>query len=201
MENEKSKCADNSLRIKRLDTIYGRVLGLRNFEIQNLNTRNSFISAANIGLFAFAARQTDTSWLLALLGIFVSGLQIQMAAGAKYWQEVWEHKLADMERKLYQVYTDENKLNSSPSHKFDPFVHLFTPEKMDGYTNNETINSEFYERQEDEIYKIMKGKLQADCWVNSIILKKYSVSRTPIYLGMVMAGFWVLLLLKIILCK
>ena len=99
--------------------------------------------------------------------------------------------------KLYQIYVDENKLNPNP----DPFIHLFTPEKMDGYANNETINREFYKRQEDEIYKIMKGKLRADCWVNNIILKKHSVSRTPIYLGMVMAGFWMLLFFKIILCK
>ena len=200
MENQEPKyrTRENSDRIKRLDAIYGRVLELRNFEIQNLNTRNTFISAANIGLFAFSVGQeTDVLWLLALLGIFVSGLQIQMAAGAKYWQEVWEYKLADTERKLYQIYMDENK----PNLDSDPFIHLFTPEEMGNYANNETIDSKFYERQKDEIHEMMKGKLQADCWVNSIILKKYSVSRTPIYLGMVMAGFWVLLLFKIILCK
>ncbi len=198
-DDEKSKYAtrETSIRIKRLDAIYGRVLELRNFEIQNLNTRNTFISAVNIGLFAFSVgRETDVLWLT-LLGIAVSILQIQMAAGAKYWQDVWEHKLSDTERKLYQIYVDENKLNPNP----DPFIHLFTPERMDGYANNETINREFYKRQEDEIYKIMKGKLRADCWVNNIILKKHSVSRTPIYLGMVMAGFWMLLFFKIILCK
>lgn len=199
-DDEKSKYAtrETSIRIKRLDAIYGRVLELRNFEIQNLNTRNTFISAANLGLFAFAGQQTDASWLLALLGIFVSFLQILMAAGAKYWQEVWEHKLSDTERKLYQIYVDENKLNPNP----DPFIHLFTPEQMYNYANNETIDSQFYKFQRDETHEIMKSKLQTNGYFNNlikiVILFKFSVSRAPIYLGMGMMMAWLVLLFQAI---
>ena len=201
MEDQEPKNAYNSLRIKRLDAIYGRVLEVRNFEIQNLNTRNTFISAANIGFFAFAAKQTEASYLLIIFGFVVSFLQTQMAAGAKYWQEVWEHKLSDTERKLYQIYIDENKSNPTP----DPFIHLFTPENMDGYANNEVINDEFYERQRHEIREIMREKLQTNSlfnkFLNKIIFKKYSVSRTPIYLGVVMMVFWSFLFLKLLLCE
>lgn len=197
MEDQEPKNAHNSLRIKRLDAIYGRVLELRNFEIQNLNTRNTFISAANIGLFAFTVEHAEASCLLAILGFMVSFLQTQMAAGAKYWQEVWEHKLSDTERKLYQIYIEENKLNPDP----DPFIHLFTPENMIDYENNEIIDSKFYEQQNREVHEIMKRKLQTNSLIDKFILKKYSVSRTPIYLGIIMMFFWGFLFLKLFLCN
>ena len=54
---------------------------------------------------------------------------------------------------------------------------------MGNYANNETIDSKFYERQKDEIHEMMKGKLQADCWVNSIILKKILRKQNTYLLG------------------
>ena len=50
----KVRTRESSERIKRLDAIYGRVLELRNFEIQNLNTRNTFILAINLAFIVFS---------------------------------------------------------------------------------------------------------------------------------------------------
>lgn len=174
----KVRTRESSERIKRLDAIYGRVLELRNFEIQNLNTRNTFIWAVNTALFAYAAEQTVKNCLLPILGMIVSILQIGMAAGAKFWQEVWEIKLEEVETELYKVYQDENSNNPR-----DKFIHLFTVDRLSWDLDHE-----------QELKKLVRTKVDQGDFINRIVLEKFSVSKIPIWLGIVMLIFWFLFL-------
>lgn len=120
-------------QIKRMSKIYEKTLDLRNFEIQNLTTRNNFILAVNTALFTYASR--EKSIYILSLGIVISILQIRMAAGAKLWQEFWEDKLSEMELMLSSVYKGE-------VFKDDDFIHLFnTPSKNTSENNRVNIKN------------------------------------------------------------
>ena len=181
---------ETSRRISRLNAIYSTALELRNFEIQNLNTRNSFILTINVGLFAYAAGKDLI--VLPLFGIAVSLLQIHMAAGAKFWQEIWEMKLFAVERDLHQVYESENAGNEA----YDPFVHLFTPNPerlprpLDDYSPRE-----LHQAYEQELKQSLVERLGTASPANYLITRKFLVGRTPIYWGMLILTFWICLFL------
>jgi len=193
-DNSEGKNKENSKRIKRLDSIYERVLTLRNFEITNLNNRNTFMWAVNAALFTYVSNQRELNILLPMMGIVISILQVQMAAGAKFWQEAWEIKLNEVEHKLYQVYQDENKTLENN----DKFIHLFTTEEN---ADNAKLNIEHKSKSRIEKIKIevernlnKEGCLNEG--INKLILNKYSVSRVPIYLGIWTGFFWGVLLIS-----
>lgn len=175
-----------SYRINRMNSIFDTVLSLRNFEIQNLGARNSFILTVNVALFAYAINTNNKeSFLLPIFGFFVSCLQVHMAAGAKFWQEAWEIKLSQIERELYRVYKRENISNKS-----DPFIHLFT--------SLEKEKKEFqpHKSHEKEMRNLVIDKIGDNFIVPYLITRKFSVSRTPIYLGLCILCFWVILITK-----
>ncbi len=178
IKKSKVRTRESSERIKRLDAIYGKVLELRNFEIRNLNTRNTFIWAINTALFAYTANQEATNYLLPILGMTVSILQIGMAAGAKFWQEVWEIKLEEVEIELYKVYQDENSGNPK-----DKFIHLFTVDRLSWDLDHE-----------QELKKLVRTKVDQGDFINRIVSEKFSVSKIPIWLGIIMLIFWFLFL-------
>lgn len=180
---------ETSRRIKRLNAIYANVLELRNFETQNLNVRNSFILTINVGLFAYAAGKDLI--VLPLFGMAVSLLQIHMAAGAKFWQEAWEGKLFDVERELYKIYCEENRHHPNA----DPFIHLFTPDPAldNGIDLERGQAAELSYCQEMQMKRRVTNRMRKRSPVSWLISRKYSVSRTPIYLGILIAVFWALL--------
>lgn len=186
---------DTSRRIRRLNAIYANVLELRNFETQNLNVRNSFILTINVGLFAYAAGKDLL--VLPLFGMAVSLLQIHMAAGAKFWQEAWEGKLFDVERELYKIYREENRHHPDA----DPFVHLFTPDPaLDaGIDLKHGEAARLAHSQEIQMKRRVISHMHQRSPVSWLIARKYSVGRTPIYLGILIALFWALLFVQALL--
>lgn len=144
--------------------------------------------AVNAALFTYVSNQRELNILLPMMGIVISILQVQMAAGAKFWQEAWEIKLNEVEHKLYQVYQDENKTLENN----DQFIHLFTTNEN---ADNAKLNIENESKSRIEKIKIeVEKNLNKDgCsneGINKLILNKYSVSRVPIYLGIWTVFFW-----------
>lgn len=199
----KVRTRESSERIKRLDAIYARVLELRNFEIQNLNTRNTFILAINLALLAYVVDKKIDGILLPILGLIISLLQIGMAAGAKFWQEVWEIKLGEVERELYKVYQEENR--NSPQ---DNFIHLFSHEELEGdkvFSNilKQKVKNRLNQNQyRDNLNKncIIKVLNLRNKVLNFLVWQKFSVSRIPIYIGIIISISWIVLLVNVILC-
>lgn len=194
----KVRTRESSERIKRLDAIYGRVLELRNFEIQNLNTRNTFILAINLALLAYVVDKKIDGILLPFLGLIISLLQIGMAAGAKFWQEVWEIKLGEVERELYKVYQEENR--NSPQ---DNFIYLFSHEEL---WSNEIFSNILKQKVKNRLNQnqysnnlnkncIIKGFNLRNQVINCLVWQKFSVSRIPIYIGIIISILWIVLLL------
>jgi hypothetical protein len=107
------------------------------------------------------------SFMVCFTGLFVSVMQIGMASGAKFWQEYWEHMLS--------AYEAEVRLNP-PESKSPKLFH------DDSYLYEKTVRA--------RIHSHGFGGL-----ASKLILCRFSVSRIPIYVGIVLSIIWGLLFL------
>ncbi|WP_439294616.1 RipA family octameric membrane protein [Lonepinella sp. BR2882] len=168
---------NNENRVKELKRVYERCIETRNFEIQQLLHRNNFMLVFQAALFtAFSQLHSQSNkynMIIIILGLVVSCFQIEIAAGAKFWQEYWEAKLSDIERKL----------KSSLPYNDDEFIYLFS---IGGNTNND--------RNAQELVRERLDISRKNILVKFLIERKFSVSTIPIYMGMVCLVVWVIML-------
>lgn len=174
---------DGSARYKEL---LDKAIEIRNFEITQLHARNNFMLIAQAALVAgwvaVSKEGMSGSLLLPTCGAFLSIFQTQMAAGAKFWQVRWE-LAAKQAEELYLAALgtdDESK------------VHLFIEPKKGGNGDEARL----YESIEASLRNGEKGALvlQLDRCTNPMILRRYSVSRIPIYMSISFYVLWILLL-------
>lgn len=161
--------------ISALKSLFQISLEIRNFEINQLVQRNNFFMVFQGVLFAGVIQSSHTkpvvSFLVCLVGLIVSFYHVRMAAGAKFWQEYWEHALHSIENHLMK------KLHTSDC-KRTTTIQLF--------------------HEESHIYQDMvKSRLANHGFslINGLILKRYSVSRVPIYVAIAITLIWLLLTL------
>jgi hypothetical protein len=161
--------------IEAVKALFKITLETRNFEINQLVQRNNFFMIFQGVLFAGLIQSSHTkpvvSFLVCVTGLIVSLFHVRMAAGAKFWQEYWEESLLRIEGMLrHQIHTSalDRKL----------IVTLFH--------SDFTVHENF----------VKKRLSSRGCnWINSLILKRYSVSRIPIYVAISISIIWGLLAL------
>ena len=160
---------------KALKSLFRIALETRNFEITQLVQRNNFFMIFQGVLFAGLVQSSHTkpvvSFLVCLAGLFVSVYQVKMASGAKFWQEYWEAALHLIEQELLT-----HLANEMPGR--GKIFHLFHE------------NGARYK----EIVEKRLGPVGFDIstW---LVLQRYSVSRIPIYVAIVLSIIWLLLVL------
>ncbi|TIH06231.1 hypothetical protein [Pseudomonas leptonychotis] len=158
-----------------LSQLYKLCIETRNFEISQLINRNSFFMIFQgvllAGIIQSAGNIAIVSFVGCLCGLLVSLLQTGMACGAKYWQEYWETSTVLAEEEILKNVENDTERQA--------MYQLFSmsPEAM-----HEQVRKRLYERKSGFI-------------VSHLILKKYSASKIPIYVGMVFSITWFFLLL------
>lgn len=176
MCNQDSEIISNEAKISELKAVYKLAIETRNFEITQLINRNNFFMLFQgvllAAVFSNQAPKPIVEFIICFSGIFISGHQIKVAAGAKYWQEWWELKTSEIEDKLKETIGKDN------------FIPLFSLEK-----GEET--EKFKKKVRAKIEKPESKFLEID--FNNIIITKYSVSRVPVYTGFILMLTWIAL--------
>jgi hypothetical protein len=166
----------NQTKISELKAVYKLAIETRNFEITQLINRNNFFMLFQgvllAAVFSNQAPKPIVEFIICFSGIIISGHQIKVAAGAKYWQEWWELKTSEIEDELKKSIGNDN------------FIPLFSLD------NDETKS--FREKVVAKIESSQNKFLEND--YNKIIKTKFSVSRVPIYTGFVLMLTWIALL-------
>ena len=94
----------NEMKISELKAVYKLAIETRNFEITQLINRNNFFMLFQgvllAAVFSNQAPKPIVEFIICFSGIFISGHQMKVAAGAKYWQEWWELKTSEIEDEL-----------------------------------------------------------------------------------------------------
>lgn len=177
--------------------IFELCVELRNFEITQLVQRNNFFMIFQgvllAGICQSAAQIPIVSFMICLVGLFVSIYQVGMAAGAKYWQVHWEvntRKAESRMTKTIQIHGEIGDEIKKQGIEIDPvlasqlesrlfLIHLFQ--------DNSGASKE------------IKEELDGGKWkrriVNRLIMSKFSASRIPIYVGCFLAFSWFVLLM------
>jgi len=158
--------------LESLKSVYKICIETRNFEINQLIQRNNFFMLFQ-GVLLAAALQNQASkpyveLIVCLAGVFVSIYQLQMASGAKYWQEWWESRVDHYEGKLRELKQTESG-------------HFF----------------ELFATSTDDVYKEISGRLNKSrrfSLTNILILQSFAVGRAPIKVSLVLFVTWLLLL-------
>jgi len=171
-ENEKNLVAPTNSELESLKAVYKICIETRNFEINQLIQRNNFFMLFQ-GVLLAAALQNQASKpfvevIICIAGVFVSLYQLQMASGAKFWQEWWESRVDNYEGKLRGMKTRES------GHFFDLFA-----------------------TSSDDVYKEVSGRIRKSrrfSLTNALILQSFAVGRAPIKVSLVLLVTWSLLL-------
>ena len=167
--------------IEALKSLFKIALATRDFEITQLVQRNNFFMIFQGVLFAGVMQSAHTkplvSFLVCFVGLAVSLFQAGMASGAKFWQEYWEEALKEVEKKL--------------------LFRLCGPEAQRSY-----LLALFHDDR--EIYrKIVSRRLSGhkasfmsiSSW---LIMKQFSVSRIPIYVGLTLSIVWLFMIAAVV---
>ncbi|CAH7111717.1 conserved membrane hypothetical protein [Vibrio chagasii] len=167
--------------IEALKSLFKIALATRDFEITQLVQRNNFFMIFQGVLFAGVMQSSHTkplvSFLVCLVGLAVSLFQVGMASGAKFWQEYWEEALRQVEKKL--------------------LFRLCGPEAQRSY-----LLALFHDDKKT-YRKIVSRRLSShkanffsiSSW---LIMKQFSVSRIPIYVGLTLAVVWLLMISAVV---
>ncbi|MGP9436030.1 RipA family octameric membrane protein [Ewingella sp. AOP8-B2-18] len=163
--------------VKRL---YELTIKIRDFEITQLSQRNNFFMLFQGVIFAGLATllQNDASRIyapaLAVIGTIVSLLQIGISSGAKYWQEYWEEAVKDTEIELIRI-MELKKIKGARKKIYKIFSISMS--------------------EVDEKVKRRLSNSHSNCIIKALILKKFSVSRIPIWAGIFFLLTWVIYLI------
>lgn len=154
--------------------LYEQCIEIRNFEIGQLANRNNFLMIFQGVLFAGLVQSAGAfpivSFMACLTGVIVSWYQTQIAAGAKYWQEHWEHELKEAEVRLIKLLAEAG----------------------------ERTPVELFSKNPGQIKADVRSRLEAGTGsriIRVLILEKFSVSKVPIKLGLSLMAVWVTLLI------
>ena len=176
----------------------------REFEINQLTQRNNFFMIFQGVMIAGLVQSQGVaapiiSFLVCLVGVFVSLMQVGMAAGSKYWQIRWERAAKTTEIWLLASLRDERLVSSFLT---ADGIHLSNAEKARLLTINQSTA-----RQNDPLTfgdgDITKANMEdlgsghidpRRILENWLILRKFSVSRIPIWTGIALTTFWLALL-------
>jgi len=162
-----------------IKSIYRLCIDTRNFEINQLIQRNNFFMLFQGVLFAGVlqneASKPTVELVVCLIGVLVSYYQLQMASGAKFWQEWWEIQVEQYENKLKEYKSKESANQGSAD-----FHDLFTTSKSDV--------------QELVVKRLTKNGNRKSL-TDYLVLNSFSVSRAPIKVSLVLLSGWVLLTL------
>lgn len=159
--------------LQALKSLYNISIEIRNFEINQLIQRNNFFMLFQ-GVLLASALQTQASKpfveiIICFAGVMVSIYQLQMASGAKFWQEWWESRVEHFEKLLSDKTGSEGR-----------YFH------------------ELFDVSRDKVHETIKKRLSAHRgWSlsNALILGVFSVGRAPIKVSIVLIISWVLLLI------
>lgn len=166
--------SDNK-KIKAIKSLYKISIQTRNFEINQLIQRNNFFMLFQ-GVLLASILQAENSRpfiesVICATGFFISYYQMQMASGAKFWQEWWESRVERFEKLLCK------KIDGQED---DPkFQKLFTT-KSSKVKKNVACN-------------LSKGK---QSFTDRLILSNYSVGRAPMKVSIVLLLTWAVLFLS-----
>lgn len=201
------KLADNAVgsRAKGLELD----LHLREFEIAQLTQRNNFFMIFQGVLIAGLVQSQGTAaplitFSMSMLGVVTAGLQIGMAGGAKYWQSRWEASTRSSEIALVIELLKRKKQT------VQTFTHdssLLTKEEqaqIEDWNREHSGPEERITDDPDFIQSIVLADIRgsrkkrvrwiADWWVRKFaIAPKWSVSRIPIWIGVFILFFWVVI--------
>lgn len=183
----------------------------RELEIGQLTQRNNFFMIFQGVLFSGLIQSQGMAapiltFAACVVGFAVSIFQFRMACGAKYWQIRWEQAAKKMEIYLFEELDKDEDL----------LYQLFTSDgahlSQDETTRLEAINSKIANNDDkintesgfiDRIVKIDLFGVDSPKWWKYVlyptswfILRKYSVSRTPIHVAVLLAVIWGALLLN-----
>lgn len=171
-EDELPSIESSKKDIESLKSVYKICIETRNFEINQLIQRNNFFMLFQ-GVLLAAALQNQASkpyveFIICFAGVFVSLYQLQMASGAKFWQEWWESRVDHYEEKLRRLKKQESG-------------HFF----------------ELFAISADDVHKEVSGRLRKSrrfSLTNALILQSFAVGRAPIKVSLVLLITWLLLL-------
>ncbi|WP_165673475.1 RipA family octameric membrane protein [Metapseudomonas otitidis] len=157
--------------IVSLKAVYEVSIKARDFEISQLIQRNNFFMLFQ-GVLLASVMQAENSrpfveLVVCITGLLVSIYQIQMASGAKFWQEWWESRVEHFEDLL----CSKLKTETHEPHK----LFSVPPE-----TAKRTVTEKLSEKRSP--------------LTNQLILSSFSVGRAPIKVGIVLAFAWLVLL-------
>lgn len=158
--------------VSDLEALYVKATQLRDFEITQLVQRNNFFMIFQ-GVLLAGVLQSEGKVLfvtaaVCLLGAIISVAQYRMAAGAKYWQQRWESELIQTEAALKVHYGTSKK--------------IWLRDLFDGVDADSKVKFGF--KKHGWITRVT---------IDKIILDKPSVSRIPIYVGMILCAAWLVL--------
>ncbi len=180
-------------------------LQLRNFEIQQLSNRNTFFMIFQGVLFAgyiqsIGREASSIYFWIALVGLMMGIFQAATAAGAKFWQQRWEAALVRIElNKLEQCAAAGDSQDATMF-----FLHAESnlhPQDRERYRKASAAFDTSDSLTLDEGYiNALVGSSLSGGWangpVNWLIMRKFSVSRIPIYVGITMSIVWLMILLS-----
>lgn len=192
-----------------LGAAFELTLKQRDFEIAQLTQRNNFFMIFQGVIIAGLVQSGGTAapivnFCVCLLGVIVSIFQTGVAAGAKFWQMRWERAsrkveiwLLDelkVEPQVYQFFTSDTDFLTPPEENSLNAINV-TPQRANDPLN---MTAGFIKRGVNEDLALKDFKpWQIGRWpsfiVSRIIARKYSVSKLPIYVGMALTAFWLVL--------
>lgn len=159
-----------------LKSLYKIALETRNFEISQLVQRNNFFmifqGVAFAGLAQSAHSKPIVSFMLCLAGLLVSLYQTGMASGAKFWQEYWESTLSRIEKSMLS--------------------HIVRSD------NERRLLLSLFHDDHARYGQIVENKLRCKgtSFTGKLIMKRYSVSKIPILVGVSLSCIWFVLLIS-----
>ncbi|MFJ3048262.1 hypothetical protein ACIPEN_20710 [Herbaspirillum chlorophenolicum] len=203
-ESEVKELADEYEFAEALKSATGNIsaafeltLRQREFEIGQLTQRNNFFMIFQGVIIAGLIQSGGNAMPIlnvsvCVLGVVVSLLQANMAAGAKYWQMRWERATRTLEiylletlrhkKTVFQLFTvDESFLTEKEKEQIDSLKHApCRGEKADPVSCEKGYITK-------NIKEDLGSPLNPANW---LVGKKPSVSKIPIYVGWSLAIFW-----------
>ena len=154
-----------------IESVYKLCIETRNFEVNQLVARNNFFMIFQGVLFAGLAQASGSAppvvvFCVCVVGVTASLMQAFMASGAKFWQERWEASLEEAEREYL------------------------------GSSKGSTVASKpLFSLTEPEFEALVAQRMGARGALFKLLVRRFSVSRLPIYAGYAFTVVWALLLL------
>lgn len=177
----------------------------REFEISQLTQRNNFFMIFQGVLIAGMVQSQGTAaplitFSVCLVGFITSILQVGMAAGSKFWQIRWERAAKTTEIWLLEELKDYKRVSTflTADGKF------LTPAEQSALAAVNTtaaraadpityVDGAISDANKEEISQGSPSWMRS--FENLLILRKYSVSRIPIWAAVILSIFWLVLLM------